>query len=417
MKSLLLTNIKQLLGVRSQATPLYGSQMKELPLLENAWLLIEDSEIAGFGHMDSLKTELPSRPAQTWDCSGQLVFPAWCDSHSHIVFTGSRENEFVDKINGLSYAQINAKGGGILSTVQKINDISETALFEESWTRLEAVSRMGTGAIEIKSGYGLSLEAELKMLRVIRRLKQQSPVQIRSSFLAAHTYPVAFRDDHPGYIKLITEEMLPVIAKEKLADYIDVFCEQGFFSPQESASILQAGMSYGLQPKLHVNQLHAIGGIQTGLRVNAVSMDHLEQMPEEEIDLIKNSDWKGFCTLLPTAAFFLRLPFPPARKLIQSGCAVALASDYNPGSSPTGNMNIVFAMSCIQMNLLPEEALNGATINGAHAMGLGDVCGSITPGMLANLIITKSVPSLAYLPYSFGTNLIDKVILRGKFIG
>jgi imidazolonepropionase len=417
MQSLLLTNIKRLLNVRHDAGPLYGVQMKELPCLENAWLLIEGTEIAGFGAMDTIKAELPRLPEEKFDCTGRMVFPAWCDSHSHIVFSGSRENEFVDKINGLSYAQINARGGGILSTVKKIHEISETALFDESWKRLEAVARTGTGAIEIKSGYGLSLEGELKMLRVIRRLKEESSLQIKSSFLGAHTFPLDFRENHEAYIRQITEEMLPVIAKEKLADYIDVFCEHGFFNPRESEVILKAGMSLGLQPKMHVNQLHSIGGIQTGIDVNAVSIDHLEIMPDEEIGRIKNSGWKGICTLLPTAAFFLRMPFPPARKLIDSGCAVALASDYNPGSSPSGNMNVVFAMSCIQMGMLPEEALNAATTNGAHAMGLGKVCGSVTPGMLANLIITEPVPSLAYIPYSFGTNLIDKVMLRGRFIG
>ncbi len=417
MQSLLLTHIKLLLNTRSEAHALYGSQMREVPRLDNAWLLIEGCEIADFGSMDTIEQDFSQLPENRMDCSGRLVLPAWCDSHSHIVFTGSRENEMVDKIHGLGYAEINAKGGGILNTVQKINEISESELFDESWKRLEAVARTGTGAIEIKSGYGLSLEGELKMLRVIRRLKEKSSLEIRSSFLGAHTFPMAFRSNHAAYIKQITEEMLPVIAKEKLADYIDVFCEQGFFNPEESETILRSGMSFGLLPKIHVNQLHAIGGIQTALRVNAVSMDHLEHMPEEEIALIKKSGWKGICTLLPTAAFFLRMPFPPARKLIESGCAIALASDYNPGSSPSGNMNIVYAMSCIQMSMLPEEALNAATINGAHAMGLGDVCGSVSRGMLANLIITQPVPSLAYLPYSFGSNLIDKVILRGNLIG
>jgi imidazolonepropionase len=416
MQSHLLTNIKQLLNIRTEVHPLFGKEMQELPVIENAWLLIEGSEIAGIGKMDTIKEELPNLPEFQTDCTGRLVFPAWCDSHSHLVYAGSRENEFVDKIRGLSYAEVNARGGGILDTVQKINAISEAELFNVSWTRLESLTHMGTGAIEIKSGYGLSVEGELKMLRVIRQLKEKSPVSVRSTFLGAHTFPLAYRNDHAGYIRLITEEMLPVIAREKLADYIDVFCEQGFFNPEETETILRAGLQYGLKPKLHVNQLNSIGGIETGIKMNALSMDHLENLPEEEIIRIKNSAWKGFCTLLPTAAFYLRMSFPPAREMLDSGFALALASDYNPGSSPSGNMNFVFALACIQMKLVPEEALNAATMNGAFAMELGNICGSVTKGKLANLIITKPVPSLAFLPYSFGSNLIDKVMLRGSFI-
>jgi imidazolonepropionase len=413
---LLLKNIKQLVNVREDAGPLYGKEMAELPCIDNAWLLIEGNEIAGFGKMDSIKKDLPNLPSDQMDCSGRLVMPSWCDSHTHLVFAGSRENEFVDKIRGLSYVEVNARGGGILNTVQKINEISEDELFRVSWKRVEEISKLGTGAVEIKSGYGLSVEGELKMLRVIQKIKEKSSVQIKSTFLGAHTYPLAYRDNHIAYIKLITEEMLPVIAKEKLADYIDVFCEQGFFNTEESETILRAGMQYGLQAKMHVNQLHAIGGIETAIKLNALSMDHLETMPTDDINKIKNSGWKGFCTLLPTAAFFLHMAFPPARHLLESGAAIALASDYNPGSSPTGNMNLVIALSCIQMKLLPEEALNAATTNGAFAMGLGNTLGSITKGKLANLIITMPVPSLAYLPYSFGSNHIDKVILRGRFI-
>ncbi len=416
MQSHVLTNIKQLLNIRTNVHPLFGKEMQELPVLENAWLLIEGNEIAGIGKMDSIKEELPNLPRVQTDCSGRLVFPAWCDSHTHLVYAGSRENEFVDKIRGLSYAEVNARGGGILDTVQKVNAVSEAELFNISWARLESLIRMGTGSIEIKSGYGLSVEGELKMLRVIRQLKQKSPVSIRSTFLGAHTFPLAYRNDHTGYIRMITEEMLPVIAGEKLADYIDVFCEQGFFNPEETETILRAGLQHGLKPKLHVNQLNSIGGIETGIKMNALSMDHLESLPEEEINRIKNSGWKGFCTLLPTAAFYLRIPFPPGRKMLDSGFALALASDYNPGSSPSGNMNLVFALACIQMKLLPEEALNAATLNGSYAMGLGNTCGSVSIGKLANLIITKPVPSLAFLPYSFGSNLIDKVMLRGSFI-
>jgi imidazolonepropionase len=416
MQSLLLTHIKQLVNVRTFNRPLYGKEMAELPCLDDAWLLIEGKEIAGFGKMDTLKKDLPKLPLEKMNCSGRLVMPSWCDSHTHLVFAGSRENEFVDKIRGLSYAEINEQGGGILNTVQKINEISYYELFRKSWKRLEEVSRQGTGAIEIKSGYGLSVEGELKMLRVIQQLKEKSSIQVKATFLGAHTYPLEYRDNHAAYVKLITDEMLPVIAKEKLADYIDVFCEQGFFNPEESEIILRAGIQYGLQPKMHVNQLHSIGGIDTGIKLNALSMDHLETMLPDDISKLVNARWKGFCTLLPASAFFLRMSFPPARQLLESGSAIALASDYNPGSSPTGNMNLVFAIACIQMRLLPEEALNAATTNGAFAMGLGNSLGSITKGKIANLIITSAVPSLSYLPYSFGSNLIDKVIIQGRFI-
>jgi imidazolonepropionase len=414
MQGILLTNIKQLVNVREDTGPLYGAEMAELPVVENAWLLIEGNEIAGFGKMENLKTALPNLPTEKMDCSDKFVMPSWCDSHTHLVFAGSRENEFVDKIRGLSYEEINARGGGILNSVRKLNDISEDDLFRISWKRLEEISALGTGAVEIKSGYGLSVAGELKMLRVIRKLKEKSSVQIKSTFLGAHTYPLAYREDHAAYIKMITEEMLPVIAKEKLADYIDVFCEKGFFNPEESETILRAGMHHGLQAKMHVNQIHAIGGIKTGIKLNVLSMDHLETLAADDMTEIKNAGWKGLCTLLPTAAFFLRMPFPPARHLLESGAAIALASDYNPGSSPIGNMNLVVSLACIQMKLLPEEAWNGASTNGAFAMGLGSSLGSIAVGKLANLIITTPVPSLAYMPYRFGTNLIDKVILGGR---
>jgi imidazolonepropionase len=417
MSSHILTNIQQLVNVRTPVRPLYGEEMSDMPSLENAWLLIEGHEIAGFGKMDALKKELPSVPKEQTDCSGRLVLPAWCDSHTHLVFAGSRENEFVDKIRGVSYAAINERGGGILNTVQKVKDITENELFQISWNRLQEVSKTGTGAIEIKSGYGLSLNDELKILRVIRKLKEKSQLEIKSTFLGAHTYPPEYRENHAGYIREIVDSMLPIIAKEKLADFVDVFCEQGFFSPEESETILRAGQRLGLLTKMHVNQLNSMGGIKTGIKLNAISMDHLETMNNGDLNEIKNSGWKGICTLLPTAAFFLRMSFPPAKELINAGAAVALASDYNPGSSPTGNMNIVIALACIQMKLLPEEAINAATTNGAFAMSLGNSLGTITKGKLANLIITSPVPSLNYIPYRFGSNLIDKVIIRGRFIG
>ncbi|MEP7111032.1 MAG: imidazolonepropionase [Ferruginibacter sp.] len=412
----LITHIEQLIGTRAQTHVLRGKELAEMPAIEKAFVLIEDGVIAGYGKMNELELSVPQLPKEIIDVSGQFVMPSWCDSHSHIVFAGGREGEFVDRIKGLTYAEIAAKGGGIINSSKKINEISEDALFNEAWTRLEAVSKLGSGALEIKSGYGLTVAGELKMLRVIRKLKQKSPVTIKATFLGAHSYPPEFKDDHQGYIEMIINEMIPVIASEKLADYIDVFCETGFFSPEETGIICRAGMMYGLKPKLHVNQLNSIGGIEMGQRLDAVSLDHLETLTAADIKLLSDKTWGGLCTLLPTAAFFLRMPFQPARKLIDAGCAVALASDYNPGSSPSGNMNLVVAMSCIQMEMLPEEAINAATINGAYAMEVGDQLGSITIGKKANLIITKPIPSLACLPYSFGTNLIDKVMVNGAFL-
>ena len=417
----IIINIQQLVNVLEQSTVLKGAAMAELPCIENAFLLIEDGIIAEYGAMYELELKVPQLPNHVIDAYGSMVLPAWCDSHTHIVFAASRENEFIDKIKGASYAEIAAKGGGILNSAQKLSEASEDELFTLAWQRLKEVSRLGTGAVEIKSGYGLTVAAELKMLRVIKKLKQQSSLSIKATFLGAHTYPLQFKNNHQGYIDSIINEMLPVIAAENLADYIDVFCEDGFFSPQEMEQICKAAMAYGLQPKLHVNQLNSIGGIEAGLKVNAVSLDHLETMTDEDINLLSNQtssklSQQTICTLLPTAAFFLRMGYPPARKLIDAGCAIALASDYNPGSSPSGNMNLVIAMGCIQMKMLPEEAINAATINGAFAMGLGDELGSITIGKKANLIFTKNIPSLAYLPYSFGTNLIDKVMINGDFI-
>jgi imidazolonepropionase len=349
-----------------------------------------------------------------YDAKGGFVLPAWCDSHTHLVFSGSREFEFVDKLKGLSYSEIAAKGGGILNSSQRINQISEDELFIESWKRLEEVTRLGTGAIEIKSGYGLTVDGELKMLRVIKKLKERSKLSIKSTFLGAHAYPLSYRDNHQGYIDLIINEMLPVIAREKLADFIDVFCEKGFFSPAETEIICREGVKYGLKPKIHANQLTLSGGVQTGVKMGAISVDHLETMDPNAINQLAHSGTIG--TLLPTAAFFLRMPFQPARELIDAGCAIALASDYNPGSSPSGNMNLVIAMSCIQMKMLPEEAINAGTLNGAYAMDLGHLLGSITRGKKANLILTKSIPSLEYIPYAFGSNLVEHVMIEGEFV-
>ncbi len=409
----LIVNIKQLCGVRKETKLLRGKELAELPCIENAFLLIENGIIAAFGKMDKLsKSELCCK--NKIDAAQQFILPAWCDSHTHLVFAANRDDEFVDKIKGLSYAEIAAKGGGILNSANKLNATSEEQLFELAWKRLEEVAQMGTGAIEIKSGYGLSVEGELKMLRVIKKLKEKSNLTIKATFLGAHTYPLAFKENHQGYIDLIINEMLTVIAKEKLADYVDVFCENGFFSPDETEIICNAAKKFGLKTKLHANQLSLSGGVEIGVKLNAISVDHLEKMDEKTIALLSNSNTIG--TLLPTAAFFLQMPFQPARKLIDAGCAIALASDFNPGSSPSGNMNLVIAMSCIAMKMLPEEAINAATINGAFAMELEKELGSISVGKKANLIFTKPISNLSLLPYSFGNNLIDKVMLNGEFI-
>ena len=417
----LINNIKQLIGTREETTLLRGNALANLPSIENAFILIEDGIIADYGAMYELELKVPQLPKDIIDAQGKFVLPCWCDSHTHLVFAASREEEFIDKIKGISYADIAAKGGGILNSAKKLQAASEDELFLSAWKRLEEVSKLGTGAIEIKSGYGLSVQAELKMLRVIKKLQEKSNLSIKATFLGAHTFPVQYKENHQGYIDLIINEMLPVIANEKLADYIDVFCETGFFSPHEMEIICKAGMSYGLKPKLHINQLNSIGGIEVAIKLNAVSVDHLETMTDNDIKLLSGGTIPATLpgvigTLLPTAAFFLRMNYQPARKLIDSNCAVALASDYNPGSSPSGNMNFVVALSCIQMKMLPEEAINAATINGAYAMELQNEVGSITIGKKANLIFTKAIPSLAYLPYSFGNNLIDKVMIKGEFI-
>jgi len=409
----LITNIRQLAGIRKQNKLLRGNELAELTIIGNAYLLVEDGMIAKYGEMSSIRNSR-FEIRNSIDASGQFILPCWCDSHTHLVFAASREEEFIDKIKGLSYSEIAARGGGILNSAKKLNETSEDQLFDLAWKRLEEISKLGTGAVEIKSGYGLSVEGELKMLRVIKKLKERSNLSIRSTFLGAHAYPTEYKENHKGYIDLIINEMLPVIAKEKLADYIDVFCETGFFSPGETEIVCKAGLKFGLKPKLHVNQLNSIGGIETGIKLNALSLDHLETMTDQNIETLGASETIG--TLLPTAAFFLRMSYPPARKLIDAGCAVALASDYNPGSSPSGNMNLVVAMACIQMKMLPEEAINAATINGAYAMELENEVGSITIGKKVNLIFTKKIPSLAYLPYSFGANLIDKVMINGEFV-
>ena len=409
----LLTNIASLVNVREHNYLLRGKELSILPCIRDAFLIIEDDEIAAYGAMSELSLNAADFQFH-FNLAGRFVLPSWCDSHSHLVFAGSRENEFIDKIKGMSYAAIAERGGGILNSAKKIQEISEDELFSQSCKRLQEIICLGTGAVEIKSGYGLSVEGELKMLRVVKKMKERSKVLIKSTFLGAHTFPLDYKNDHQAYIDLILNEMLPVIAKENLADYIDVFCERNFFSPEETETICKAGMQYGLKPKIHANQLSSTGAVQTGIKLNAISVDHLETMDDESINALANSNTIG--TLLPSAAFFLRMPYQPARKLIDANCAIALASDFNPGSSPSGNMNFVISLSCIQLNMLPEEAINAATINGAFAMEVQDKVGSITKGKKANLVVTKPIHSLNYLPYSFGTNNIEKIMLCGEWM-
>lgn len=405
---MLITNIKILANVREQQEKLRGTALATLPVIENAFLQIEDGKILDYGPMDAI----PGRKGDL-DASGRIVLPAWCDSHTHLVFASSRENEFIDKIKGLSYAEIATKGGGILNSARKLRETSEDKLFEQAQNRLQKLIQLGTGAIEIKSGYGLSLEGELKMLRVIQRLKKSSNIPIKATFLGAHALPEEYKNQREAYIRLLIHEMLPILAKDGLADYIDVFCEQGFFTPEETLEICEAGKSFGLKAKIHANQLSISGGVQAGMSVGALSVDHLESIGEEEIEILGKEN-APMATLLPSAAFFLRMAYPPARQLIQNRAAIALASDYNPGSSPSGNMNLLLSLACIQMKMLPEEAINAATLNGAYAMELENEVGSISRGKRANFILTRPVPSLAYLPYSFGENWIEKVFIDGK---
>lgn len=411
--AILFTNIRQLVNIREENKLLRGKELAELPCIDNAYLIIDEDRISSYGRMEELQHH-PEYFNDHYDLEGQLVLPSWVDSHTHIVYAGSREGEFVDKIKGLGYAEIAAKGGGILNSARKLIETSDDELFEQSYKRLQEVIRLGTGAIEIKSGYGLTTDAELKMLRVIRRLKEAVRIPVKATFLGAHTYPLEYKENHEGYIKLLIEEMLPAIANEQLADYIDVFCEQGFFSREETERICRAGMQYDLKPKIHANQLSLSGGVEAGVALGAVSVDHLETMDDKTITALAASNTIG--TLLPTAAFFLKMPYQPARKLIESNAAIAIASDFNPGSSPSGNMNFVVALSCIQMRMLPAEAINAATTNAAYALNLENEVGSITVGKRANLIVTRKIPSIDYLPYSFGTNNIDKIMVSGEWV-
>lgn len=406
----LIVNIKELLQVReSPIEKVSGKEMGLLPSLKNAFLLIENDLIVDFGSMENCPK---INPNTIIDANGKIVLPTWCDSHTHIIYAGNREQEFVDRINGLSYEEIANRGGGILNSVKKLHQTSEEELYDQSRLRLEEIKRMGTGAVEIKSGYGLTVEDELKMLRVIKRLKQNYPITIKATFLGAHAFPSKYLENHKGYIEMITNEMIPKITHEKLADYIDVFCEKGYFSIEETEEILKCGLKYGLIPKIHVNQFNSIGGVKVGVVNGALSIDHLEIMTLEDIEILKNSPTMPVA--LPSCSYFLGIPYTPARKMIDEGLPIALASDFNPGSSPSGNMNFVVATACIKMKMTPEEAINAATINGAYAMGISETHGSITKGKKANLIITKPISSFYQLPYAFGSHLIDQVIIEGK---
>ncbi|HAN19298.1 MAG: imidazolonepropionase [Bacteroidetes bacterium GWC2_33_15] len=411
--ALLIKNIKSLINTENKPVKwVAGSDMQKLNTIENAYLLIEKDIIVDFGKMSNLK--INDFNGKTIDATGKMVFPSFCDSHTHLVYAGSREIEYGDKIRGLSYEEIAKRGGGILNSAKLLHNTSEESLYQQSLQRINEIIGFGTGAVEIKSGYGLNLEDELKMLRVIKRLKETTPVTIRSTFLGAHAVPAEYKGKQGEYVDLIINEMIPVIASEDLADYIDVFCDKGFFTVQETERMLMAGIKYGMRPKIHANELDFSGGIQVGVKYEALSVDHLEFTGDEEIQSLKNSETMP--TLLPGAAFFLGMIDPPVRKMISAGLPVALASDYNPGSSPSGNMKFIMSLGTIKLRMLPEEVIHATTINGAYAMGISDTHGSIAKGKIANVFITKEIPTYDYMPYAYTSNLIEKVILNGKVI-
>jgi imidazolonepropionase len=407
MSSILIRNIKSLAGIRAKNELLVsGGGMKHLPELKNAYLLIERGVIHSFGE----DKDAPENADEVIDATERIVLPAWCDSHTHIVYAGSRETEFIDKINGLTYEEIAQRGGGILNSAKLLNETSEEQLFATAWERLEDVKKLGTGSIEIKSGYGLSYEGELKMLRVIRRLKEESRMLVKATFLGAHALPFEFKENRRGYLQLLINDLLPRISENGLADFIDVFCEKGYFTAQETEEILTAGAKYGLRSKVHVNQFNIIGGVETCVKCNALSVDHLELLDKGDLNALKQSHTMPVA--LPGCSLFLRIPYTPARIIIDEGLPIALASDYNPGSCPSGNMNLVISLACINMQMTTEEAINAATLNGAYAMDSAHETGSITAGKKANLIITRPVQSLASIPYSFGAPLIERVIIN-----
>jgi imidazolonepropionase len=411
MKQLFI-NIKELLQVRDEPIEkLSGTEMKELPTLKNAWLLIEDDKIADYGGMNAL----PEMDAdKTIDAEGKIILPTWCDSHTHIVYAGNRELEFADRINGLSYEEIANRGGGILNSAKTLQETPEEEVYKQSAKRLEEVMKLGTGAVEIKSGYGLTEEGELKMLRVIKKLKQNYDIHIKATFLGAHAIPKEYKEKPDAYLNLVIEKFLPKVAEENLAEYIDIFCEKGYFSVADTHKLLSAAKKYGLKPKIHVNQFNAIGGIQAGIEHEALSVDHLEVMRPKDIESLKGTGTMPVA--LPSCSLFLSIPYTPAREMLDAGLPLALATDFNPGSTPSGNMNLVVSLACIKMKITPEEAINAATINGAYAMELSKTHGSITKGKHANFIVTNKIPSYTFLPYAFGTNSIESVYINGKTV-
>ncbi len=419
--SILVTNIKKLVQVETKPVRFRaGKQMSDIDSIENAFLFIENGKIDSFGEMKNLKPETRNlklerlKLKQTIDATGKMVFPCFCDSHTHLVYPTSREIEYVDKIKGLSYEEIAKRGGGILNTAKKMKEITVSELVDSTLQRLEEISKYGTGAVEIKSGYGLDTEQEMKMLFAIRKLKEVSPLTIKATFLGAHSIPLEYRGRQHEYVDLVINEMIPMVAAEELADYIDVFCDKGFFTVEDTERILMAGMKYGLRPKIHANELGHSGGIQVGVKYNALSVDHLEYTGDDEIDVLKGSETMP--TILPGAAFFLNMPYAPARKMIEAGLPVAMASDFNPGSSPSGNMQLILSMASILYRLTPEEAINAVTLNSAYAMGVEEELGTIAVGKKANVFITKEIPSVEFMPYAYGSNKVETVILNGMVV-
>ncbi len=410
MKRILIANIKELVQVEAKARErVCGTAMAFLDTIKNAYLIVEDDKIADFGTMESLNRE--QHFDETIDASGRMLFPTFCDSHTHMVYAGSREIEYIDKIRGLSYEEIAKRGGGILNSAKRVQEADENQLYEEAMQRLEIMMRYGTGAVEIKSGYGMTTEAELKMLRVIRRLKETSPLAIKATLLGAHGIPMEYRGRQEKFVDLVIDEMIPQAAAEGLADYIDVFCDEGFFTVEDTARMLEAGAKYNLIPKIHANEMACSGGIQVAVKYNALSCDHLEFTGEEEIACLLDS--KTMPTVLPGAAFFLNMRHAPVRQMMDAGLPVALASDYNPGSSPSGNMQLILSFACVNFRMLPEEAIHATTINSGYAMGVSDILGSICRGKRANFYLTKPIPTYEYMPYAYGENKVDTVFING----
>lgn len=414
MKTLII-NIKELAQVRDKnIDAIVGEDMKVLPVINNAFLEIKNGRIVNYGKMSELDILDVANAVEVIDAKGRTVLPTWCDSHTHIVYASSRESEFEGRIAGLTYEEIAANGGGILNSAKKLHNTTEQELYQSASARIEEVMAMGTGAIEIKSGYGLSVQDEVKMLRVIKRLKEDYPITIKATFLGAHAVPTEYKENRNAYIRLIIDDMIPLVAKEELAEFVDVFCDRGFFTPNETDQILKAGIKHGMIPKIHANELDFSGGIQIGVENKALSVDHLEFTGDAEIEALRKSETMP--TLLPSTAFFLGIEYPPARKMIDAGLPVALATDYNPGSSPSGKMAFTISLACIKLKMTPNEAINAATLNSAYAMGVQKELGSISVGKKANIIITKEISSLAYIPYAFGGDIVDRVMIEGKFV-